>query len=63
MIDAKNEGMARKEEQISKLRTNMTVAREQDAETITNLRNQLSMAGNSTLSKMHEIVSKQNVAG
>jgi hypothetical protein len=38
----------------------MGTAREIDAKTISDLREQLSITGNNTLSRLHEIVSKQD---
>ena len=41
----------------------MGTAREIDAKTISDLREQLSITGNNTLSRLHEIVSKQDAVG
>ena len=61
MLDAKKAALDRKEDQILKLRNHVTSVREQDAQVIQDLRNELAQAGNSTLSDLHKIVSKQSV--
>lgn len=44
------------------MRARMAQQREIDAQTIAKLRDELSMTGNTTLSKMQEIVSKHDVS-
>jgi len=63
MLDAKNDAINKKEDQIARLREQMGTAREIDAKTISDLREQLSITGNNTLSRLHEIVSKQDAVG
>ena len=62
MLDVKNQAIRSKEEQVVKMRQQVSAQRELDAHTIQQLRDQISFTGNSTLAKMQEIVSKHDVA-
>ena len=62
MLDVKNQAIRSKEEQVVKMRQQVSAQRELDAHTIQQLRDQISFTGNSTLAKMQEIVSKRDVA-
>lgn len=62
MLDQKNELLRSKEEHIERLRQQMMQQREQDAIEISKLREQLSITGNNTLNKLHQIVAKQGGA-
>lgn len=62
MLDVKNQAIRSKEEQVAKMRQQVSAQRELDAHTIQQLRDQISFTGNSTLAKMQEIVSKHDVA-
>ena len=63
LLDKKNDVLRQKETHIAELREKMMQQREQDALEITKLREQLSATGNSTLNKMHEIVTKNQFGG
>lgn len=52
MLDNKNQAIRAKEDQIKQMRTKMADQREIDAQTIAKLRDEISMTGNTTLSKM-----------
>lgn len=52
MLDNKNGAIRSKEEQITKMRMQMNQQREIDAQTISQLREQISFTGNTTLAKM-----------
>ena len=58
MIDQKNEQIKSKEEMIRKMREDMVKQREIDGLEIARLQNQLSLTAGNTLSKLQEIVSK-----
>lgn len=62
MLDNKNQAIKNKEQQIATMRDNMSRQRNQDAKTIEDLRNQISMTGNTTLAKMQEIVSRHDIS-
>ena len=58
MLKQKNEQLKRKENLITSLRDNMKAQAEQDATTISELKKDISLTGQNTLSKLHQIVAK-----
>ena len=61
MLDQKNDQLKRKEEHIANLRDQMMKQAELDANQINELRDKISITGNTTLNKMYEIVAKNPV--
>lgn len=59
LLDVKSEAVRKKEDIILKLRNQMQQQREIDANTITELQQQLSITGNTTLGKLHDIVARE----
>ena len=58
MIEQKNDQLKRKEENMERLREQMKNQAQLDAATINQLRDQMSVTGNSTMNKLHSIVAK-----
>lgn len=56
MIEQKNEQLKRKEDNIERLRGQMTAQAQLDANTINELRDRISATGGGTLNKLHQIV-------
>lgn len=63
LLDQKKELLRAKDQQIEKLREQMEIQTKSDANTIANLREQISATGSSTLSKLHEAAVRMEGAG
>ena len=58
MLKQKNDQLKRKENLITSLRDEMKLQAERDANTISDLKKNISLTGENTLSKLHQIVAK-----
>ena len=63
LLDQKKEMLRQKDDHIARMREQMETQRKVDADTIANLREQITATGTSTLSKLHEAASRMESQG